>query len=138
MGAPAGVRNDSAGSTINISDTDSGNQSCWSSNPASPRFVEDRDGEDVITTRFKIHAVNLAFSKIYYQSVDVVGCDDDAGKNGYLSNRSGEVLTKICHRIRRHGGGTSGGRPDPFSVGTSIGSKIEHNDMADAYSEQGA
>ena len=84
----------------------------------------------------------MAFSKIItganfftvnVESVDVVGCNDDAGRNGYLSNRSGEVLTKICHRIRRHGGGTSGGRPDPFSVKSSAATWLTYRD-----SEQGA
>ena len=99
-------------------------------------MVLNGDGENVITARQKVHAVTLALFKIItvadeftvnVESVGVVGCDDDVGRTGYLSKRSGEVLTKIGDRQRRHRGGTSGGRPDPFRVG-----EVERSDMADA------
>ena len=99
-------------------------------------MVLDSDGEDVIATNLKLHAVTLAFVKIItvadeftvnVESVVVVSCDDDVGRNGYLSKRSDEILTKIGRRQRRHSGGTSGGRPDPFRV-----AEIERSDMADA------
>jgi hypothetical protein len=138
MGRSKGSKN-ASGRAFRISDFNGGNQSCWVTWVKNCALVLDIDGEGgrVNTVSagksLKLHAVSLAFSKIItaadeftvnVESVVVVSCDEDVGKNGSLSKRSDEVLTKIGSRPKRHIGVR--GHPDPFGVG-----KIERGDMAD-------
>ena len=99
-------------------------------------MVLNSDGEDISTSWDELDAVTLGYLPIIaladefavnVESVGVVACDDDVGRNGYLSRLSGEVLAEIADRQRRYTGGTSGGGPDPFGVG-----EVERSDMADA------
>jgi hypothetical protein len=63
------------------------------------------DGKDV-TSKVELDVVALTLLEIItladaftinVESVDVVGCDEDVGRNRYLSKWSGEVLTEISN-----------------------------------------
>jgi hypothetical protein len=100
--APTGVSHDNVGGAVGISDIDGGDKSCRvRSFSLVLNLVLKSDSEDGITsTSIKLDAVTLAYLPVKtltvgltvnIKSVLVVTCDNDVGRNGYLSKWSGEV-----------------------------------------------